>query len=272
MTEFFDTINMWSAENSVLVNIILALVTVIVGFFLSKLLAGWTKKLFIFLSRRKGLDSKRFSTYATILSGAVRAIVLFITAVQMFTFLGMSTTVTSLFATAGIGTIAISFGAQNLIRDILSGLFMLWENQYSVGDYVEIGDMRGRVEEFRPRITTIRADSGELHTIPNGTITCATNYSKGDYRASIDVPISVKSDPFRAMEVMKSSLDELLPDGGAKVRGIMKTTSDRFIINCIYDCRMSVKFDTERAMWAAVVRGLTEAGIEMPIGIAVDQV
>ena len=86
----------------------------------------------------------------------------------ILSILGLGTTVASLLATAGIGGIAIAFGAQTLVKDVVSGFFMLFEDEYSVGEYIDVDGEKGTVESISIRTTTIKKFTGELTTIPNG--------------------------------------------------------------------------------------------------------
>ena len=113
-------------------------------------------------------------------------------------------TVSSLLATAGIGGIALAFGAQNLVRDVVSGMFLLLENLYAVGEYIEIDSEKGTVEAITVRTTRIQRFTGETTTIPNGSITKVTNYSRGDHLAVIDMSISYEADIEKASALMQA--------------------------------------------------------------------
>nr|WP_072514720.1 mechanosensitive ion channel family protein [Ndongobacter massiliensis] len=96
----------------------------------------------------------------------------------------------SFLATAGIGGIALAFGAQSIVADVITGSFILLEDQFDVGDYVKIGDIEGNVETIGLRRTTVRAYSGALHSIPNSKIQIVSNFQRRANRAdaSIEVP------------------------------------------------------------------------------------
>lgn len=97
-------------------------------------------------------------------------------------------------AGAGIIGLAVGLGAQSLVTDVVSGLFILFENQFLVGDYVEIGGARGLVEAVAVRHTQIRDDQGKLHIIPNGQIKSVVNYSKGFLFATVEVKVPAGAD------------------------------------------------------------------------------
>ena len=94
-----------------------------------------------------------------------------------------------LLATAGIAGIAVGFGAQRLVRDLITGFLLLVEDQYSVGDYITVGKFTGIVEEVGLRVTRLRDFNGDLHIIPNGNIENVTNHARGAVRAWVEVKI-----------------------------------------------------------------------------------
>lgn len=110
--------------------------------------------------------------------------------------------VAALLASAGIVGVAIGFGAQYLIRDVIAGFFLLFEGLIQVGDVVRVGDVIGEVERLSLRTTQIRQYSGELVTIPNGEIQRLGNRNRGFMRALVVIPLSYEADVTRAMTVM----------------------------------------------------------------------
>ncbi len=107
----------------------------------------------------------------------------------------------SILAAAGIGGVAIGFGAQSLIKDIISGFFIVFENQYSVGDLITVDSMTGVVEEMELRLTKLRNANGDLHMIPNGEIKKMTNHTRGSKLAIIDIHLPYNTDVEKAIEI-----------------------------------------------------------------------
>src|SRR5699024_5251174 len=93
----------------------------------------------------------------------------------------------SLLAGAGVAGLAIGFGAQNLVRDVISGFFIVFEDQFSIGDYVEVSGAEGTVEEIGLRTTKVQSWTGEQNVIPNGNITQVINYSIHNGLAIVDI-------------------------------------------------------------------------------------
>jgi small conductance mechanosensitive channel len=108
-----------------------------------------------------------------------------------------------LLAGVGVAGLAISFGAQSLVKDVISGFFILMENQFSVGDVIRVGDTGGVVERMTMRIVMIRDVRGVVHIIPNGSITQVSNLTRGWARAVLDVGVDYKEDIDRVLRVMR---------------------------------------------------------------------
>lgn len=118
---------------------------------------------------------------------------------------------------AGVVGLAVGFGAQKLVRDIISGFFIVLENQYAVGEYVTIGAVTGTVEELGMRVTQLRDDMGKLVTIANGDITQVTNHSRGPIQAVLEVSVPPDSD----LEKVRSSIDSAGAEVASVVDGVV---------------------------------------------------
>lgn len=106
----------------------------------------------------------------------------------------------SIIATAGIGGVAIGFGAQKLIKDLIAGFFIVIENQYCVGEWVKLDSHEGIVEELGLRVTRLRDFNGELHIIPNGSFDVVSNASRGFKRAFVSFDVAYKEDLDKVFE------------------------------------------------------------------------
>jgi small-conductance mechanosensitive channel len=113
--------------------------------------------------------------------------------------------ITPLLASAGVAGLAISLGAQTLIKDLLGGILILSENQFAVGDLIEVGPASGQVEAVTLRTTQVRATSGELYTIPNGEVRILANKTKGWSAALVDLGIAYEEDLERALDILQTS-------------------------------------------------------------------
>ncbi len=117
-----------------------------------------------------------------------------------------------LIASASIVGVALGFGAQSLVRDFLTGFFVLLEDQYAIGDLVEIGQVQGTVERFTLRMTALRSDDGTLHNIANGTIQRVSNSSAGYAKALVDVGVAREADLDAVREACAVAGDDLMAD------------------------------------------------------------
>lgn len=182
-----------------------------------------------------------------------------------------------LFASAGIAGIALGFGAQSIVRDTLSGFFILLENQFGVANTVELrttaNPVIGRVEWFTLRATAVRAYDGTLHIVPNGNIVVVSNKSRGWARAIVDTRFAYGQDPEQVRGVLDELLDELRDDPQLKewamespsVLGVETTSDTGVVIRVVADTRPSKKADVERVLRARITQRLAERGIRAPV-------
>lgn len=117
-----------------------------------------------------------------------------------------------LLAGAGILGLAVSFGAQSLVKDVISGFFILIENQFAIGDVIEAGGKSGVVERMSLRIVTLRDNAGTVHMIPNGEIKVVSNMTRGWSRAVIDVSVAYEEDVDHVLGVVQDELARLAAD------------------------------------------------------------
>jgi len=160
-------------------------------------------------------DERRVHTLRGLAWSLLRYSLYFVGGMMVLSELGIDTA--SLLAGVGIAGLAIGFGAQNLVRDVISGFFILFEDQFAVGDYVTVADVTGTVEEMGLRVTKVREWTGELHVIPNGEITKVTNFSRGGMGVLVEVDIAYEEDIDRAIEV----LEKICKDAAADHREIV---------------------------------------------------
>lgn len=111
--------------------------------------------------------------------------------------------VTGILAGAGVLGLAVGFGAQSLVKDVISGFFIIFEDQFSVGDYVRIGQAEGTIEEIGLRTTKLSAYGGEIHILPNGNISEVINYSINNSLAIIDIRVAYETDIVRAENLIE---------------------------------------------------------------------
>ena len=149
----------------------------------------------------------------TVLRSAVGFILGFVALVMILQAAGIN--IVPLLTTASIAGLAIGFGSQKLVRDVISGFFILMEDQYGVGDYITVGAVTGIVEYLGMRTTRIRDRAGKLHTISNGNVGQVCNNSRGRIEATFDVPVPAASDLEKTKDVLNQvgeTLADEMPD------------------------------------------------------------
>lgn len=217
--------------------------------------------------RRKFLDPKKSNTLKVLLKSILRYATYFFGGT---TILSLFVPVGSILAAAGIGGLALGFGAQSLVRDVITGFFILFEDQFAVGDYITTAGVSGMVEEMGLRITRLRDFSGELHILPNGEITKVTNHSRGSMAAMVDVGIAYEADLERAMQVLHEVCEEMARDfrdvitEGPSVLGIVKLGESEVLIRLLGKTAPMEQWRIERELRRRVKLALDREGIEIP--------
>jgi len=155
-------------------------------------------------------EKKREDTLIRIFNGALRIVILILAIMMILQEVGLK--IGPLIAGAGIIGLAVGFGGQYLIRDIISGFFLILENQYRIGDSIDINGTGGLVEDISLRKTTLRDMNGTVHHIPHGEIKIVSNLSKSYARVNLNIGISYKSDLEQAISVINRTGMELAED------------------------------------------------------------
>jgi len=155
-------------------------------------------------------EKKREDTLIRIFNGAIRIVIIILAVMMILQEAGLE--IGPLLAGAGIAGLAFGFGGQYLIRDIITGLFIILENQYRIGDEVNIDGTSGIVEDISLRRTTLRDLNGTQHHIPHGDIKRVSNLSKGFARINLDVGIAYDSDLEHVIAVINRTGHELAED------------------------------------------------------------
>ncbi|MGE7219140.1 mechanosensitive ion channel family protein [Priestia koreensis] len=214
------------------------------------------------------ISERRETTLIRLLHNVLSYIVYFVALMMILEALGIK--VQALLAGAGIVGLAVGFGAQNLVRDIITGFFIIFEDQFSVGDYVRITNFEGTVEEIGLRTTKIKSWTGELHILPNGSINEVTNFSLHNSTAFVDVNISYDEDIERAEQIIKDLLVEL-PDKyedmvkPPELLGIQSFGPSEVVMRVVSEVKPMRHFYMAREIRKEIKMRLDEHGIEIPI-------
>lgn len=268
---------LWEGLPVLLVNLLLCvgvwclakLLVNLIGKYTGKVLADDNK----YTIRLSDAERSRKRSVATLLKSAARYVIYFIAIFIMLGILGI-TGIDTLLASAGIGSVAIGFGAQNLVKDVISGLFMVFENQYAVGDYVRIntgnGEVEGIVEAVAIRVTYLRDTGGRQYVIPNGTIVLVTNCSRGSDRAVVFVDIAYEEDIRHAQEVMLRAARECAAQLHDKVESepvvqdVEAFAASGVTLRLSCEVKAANRGEVCRALRLAIKEAFDKEGIEIP--------
>ncbi|GAY07804.1 mechanosensitive ion channel family protein [Pseudonocardia sp. N23] len=215
--------------------------------------------------------TQRAKTVASVLRSISSAVILLIAVVMVLAEFGVA--LGPILASAGIVGVAVGFGAQNLVRDFLSGMFMLLEDQYGVGDVVDVGDAIGTVETVGLRITTIRDIKGTLWYVRNGEIVRVGNMTQGYAVAVVDLPLAHTVDTTEVTElVLRVATERLGADDisgdvlePVQVLGVDKVTAEGVTLRLTAKVSPGRQFVVQRALNAAITDALDEEHIPRPV-------
>jgi len=223
----------------------------------------------------QGDPSKRAEARAKTIGHVLTSVTTFgIWTVAFFMMLGeLGINIAPLIAGAGIAGIALGFGAQTIVRDFLAGLFMIVEDQYGVGDIVNVGEFSGTVEKVSLRTTTLREVTGTLWHVPNGEIKRVGNLSQLWSRALLDIEVAYDTDLRLAEGVIQRVANEMWRDpewGGdelmeePEVWGIQSLGSSGIAIRLVIKTEPATQWAVERELRLRIKEAFDEAGIEIP--------
>lgn len=225
----------------------------------------------IFDGEKAGLeprDARRIVTLNHVTKTAARASIWTLAGLII---LGQFINVGSLLTVAGVGTLAIGFGAQGIVEDVMSGFVIVFENQFSVGDYVIIDETHyGIVETIGMRTTSVREFNGGLFIIHNGKIDRLVNYSKGHMKAIVEVSIAYEENIDKVMTILEEICTDLYENHEElfkirpEVQGITRLDPSAVVIRVVCEEDAASKFAAENLLRQRIKTVFDEKGIEIP--------
>ncbi|HSI66739.1 MAG TPA: mechanosensitive ion channel family protein [Planococcus sp. (in: firmicutes)] len=256
---------MWIAVGLVLLRVILVTIAAVVGVKMARALIRKT-----FSVRLKGpllYNERRQQTLSKLLENVVAYVIYFIAIISILS--AFTIDITGLIAGAGVLGLAIGFGAQNLVRDIITGFFIIFEDQFSVGDYVRIGSAEGTVEEIGLRTTKVKAWTGELFIFPNGNVTDVVNFSIHNSIAVVDVNISYESDIAKVENLIQEFLGTLQERYEQIIKqpellGVQNLTTTEVVVRITAETLPMQHFAVARGLRRDLKEYLDERGVEIP--------
>jgi small-conductance mechanosensitive channel len=215
-------------------------------------------------------QAKRIETGMRVIQSIVVAVLSIVIVMQILSEVGLN--LAPLLAAAGIGGLAIGFGAQSLIKDLIAGFFLLIENQVRIGDVVNIGGNGGLVESMGFRTLTLRDLNGSVHIIPNGSVERVINMTRDYSRYVFDVGVSYREDPDEVMAILNELGDEILNDPQyapdiiepLEVLGLDRFEDSAVIIRCRITTKPIKQWRVGREFNRRLKKTFDARGIEIP--------
>jgi len=270
MPEILKDMITWVTTSGI--KIIGILIALVILYQISRWIVGWLEK---FVPEKDPLlaveAKKRAHTLGNILRHALLIGLFFIGILMILGELGIQ--IGPLLATAGIGALAIGFGAQSLVKDVISGFFIILENQYRIGDAIEVAGVSGLVESVSLRKTVLRDLEGRVHTIPNGEIKVVSNLSKEWSRSVLDLGISYREDIDQVIDLLTQIGKELgseEPHKSAileplKILGVERFGESQIVIRMMVKTVPLKQWDVGRELRRRIKKRFDEKGIEISI-------
>ncbi len=218
-------------------------------------------------SAKRAVAESKAETFSGMLKNVWRYVVIFVA--LMIVLREFEVDLTPAIAGAGILGLAVGFGAQSLVKDVITGLFIVLEDQFTVGDYVSAGNCSGIVEQIGLRTTKIADFGGQTHVVPNSMITLVTNYSRGPQRSLVDVSVAYEEDVSRVLHVLKELCEEIKENypqltEGPNVVGVVALGDSDVVIRVVAMAEPMSQWHVERELLRSIKLRFDREGIEIP--------
>lgn len=283
MNEFFDHKSVNTLVTRIMelnaLEVILKIISIVVlSVIIIKLATVFTNKLRKFIEKTSLSNDERVKLRTNTITGIINSfIVVFTGIIAVMLIMGeLGINIAPILAGAGVLGLAISFGAQNLVKDIITGFFVLLEDQYGVGDVIEVNSNSGVVEKMNLRTTILRDLSGNVHIIPNGEIKQVTVMTKDWSRAVVDIKVFYKQDIKNILTILTEEANKLAFEWQDKiidnpeVLGIDSIDSNGITIRIIIKTRPAQQWMVERELRRRIIERFNESGIDLPFFHSLD--
>ncbi|SDH88183.1 mechanosensitive ion channel family protein [Alteribacillus bidgolensis] len=248
--------------------IILQILLAIIGFFIARAIGkNIINRSFSKMQEQRNMHPGRVQTLLKLSVNVFSYVLIFIFITIIVGIFGLP--IASIIASAGIIGLAVGFGAQGLVSDVVTGFFILLEKQIDVEDYVSVAGVDGVVEEVGLRTTQIRGFDGTLHFVPNREISTVNNHSRGNMRAMVDISISYDDHVDEAITVLQDVCDKMAAEEpaikeGPDVLGVQTLGDSDVVIRILGKTENMEQWGIERKLRKACKEALDANGIEIP--------
>lgn len=209
----------------------------------------------------------RIVTVTNLIRRIIKVILIFIGVTIVMSVFNIS--IAPIIATLGVFSLAIGVGAQSLVKDFINGFFIIFEDQYSVGDLVEIGDIEGVVEDLGLRVTKIRDFDKILHVIPNSNISIISNKERANIRTKIEFYLDNSCDPDFVEEKIKAAIEKYKDHEdmviGPNLWGVTENGKDAYKMALVYYTRQGRQYDLEFALRSEILKTMQRENIKSPM-------
>lgn len=256
---------------SVITRNLIASAIVLVFFAVAYLVAARAGHRFVQRISRQGEPGTRA---ATLWSMVRRLLLVAVVVTALLTVLAAvwSVPITPFLAVGSAIGVALGFGAQRLVQDIIAGFFLLLEDQFRIGDIVAIANVSGEVQDIRLRVTVVRDINGNLHYVPNGEIRVATNMMQGYGQVVLDLSVAYENDLDRALEVLSDELGNMAADeqwqssflGRPEVLGVERLGDAAVVIRALAKVRPGDRWSVQREALKRIKRRFEAESIALP--------
>lgn len=237
-----------------------------------RVIVFFTNKIRKLIVKSSLVNDERVALRAKTITGIINSLIIaFISTISVILILGeLGINVAPIIAGAGVLGLAISFGAQNLVKDVITGFFILLEDQYGVGDIIKIDSHAGTVESMNLRTTILRDIEGNVHIIPNGEIKQVIVMTKHWSRALIDIQVFYKQDLQKIFSIINEEANKLFTDRSdiiiesPEILGIDSIDSNGVTIRIIMKTKPAEQWTVSREFRKRVIERFNEAGIDLP--------
>ncbi|WP_416151107.1 mechanosensitive ion channel family protein [Salipaludibacillus sp. HK11] len=267
MQAWIEAIN-WTEIGTKALTVGLQLIAIVIVFFIIRSIGRkFISNTFARMSNQKNFSASRSKTLEKLVNNLFSYVLIFI----LITFIVgiFEYNITGLIAGAGIIGLAVGFGAQGLVSDVVTGFFILLEKQLEVDEYVTVSGLDGIVEEVGLRTTKIRGFDGTVHYIPNREIGTLSNHSRSNMRALVDMSISYGDNIDEAMRVLQQACDQIAQEDelikeGPHVVGVQNLGDSEVVIRVIAQTANMEQWGVERKLRQAMKEALDANNIEIP--------
>ena len=257
----------YAAEvGEIAVKLIVTLIIFIIGRLIIALFKGIIKKT---VTKNSKISPRKAKTIGAVTTSVVKYTAYFVLICILLNYWGVNTS--SLLTLGGVATVAVGLGAQNIIQDIMTGAFILMEDQFGVGDIISTEGCTGVVVSIGLRTTVLRSMDGNMHIIPNGQIKIVTNMSKEFNRGIVDICVAYEENLDRVLGILDDEMEKIYSnehiDGLISkpvVLGVEELGDSGIRIRISADCNIGRNWDVERQIRRLVKNRFDKEGVEIP--------